>query len=74
MDSTLRNLRIQTVRAQLSALEIEYIALASRLDGGSRPNAEQAAIALQWNEVMQESVELQSKLDQLMADTHILVH
>ena len=74
METTLRNLRIQTVRAQLSALETECIALAHRLDSENPVAEERSAAAYQWNEAMQESIELQSKLDELMAGAHVTVH
>ncbi|MGA3034660.1 MAG: hypothetical protein ABSD70_15355 [Terracidiphilus sp.] len=74
METTLRNLRIQTVRAQLSALETECIALAHWLDNENPADEERAATAYQWNEAMQESIELQSKLDKLLAFSHVTVH
>ena len=74
METTLRDLRIRTVRAQLSALQNECIALAHRLDSGNPIGEERSATAHQWEEAMEESFKLQLKLDALMADDHALVH
>jgi len=74
MEPTLRNLRIQTVRAQLSALQTECIALAHQLDDGNSIGQERTAAAHQWNEAMEESFALQSKLENLMADTRVFIN
>jgi hypothetical protein len=74
MEVTLRNLRIQTVKAQLSALQTECIALAQRLERPDRLGADKPAISCQWQQSMQESFALQSRLDELMAESHAIVH
>jgi hypothetical protein len=70
MEATLRNLRIQTVKAQLSALQTECIALVQKLDRSNPIGGDKTAISNQWNEAMLESFALQSRLDGLMADAH----
>jgi len=72
MDATLRSLRIQTVKAQLSALQTECIALAQKLERVDSVFAGKPEISHQWQESMQESFALQSKLDELMADARAI--
>ncbi len=67
MEPFLHRLKIQSVKAQLTALRLECASLAHKFEAGGLTDEHKAVMVRRWENALQESHALQTNLEQLIA-------